>query len=160
MNKLPPPPEEGLGSSGDLKVRATAAGGLMTAKLSPAAWSVQIVVAAALRSEAAAFSPSLRGPSASSTDEGVIVSNGDGYVVDRSNLAKTSQEDSAGSGWSVEAPASLSSVPSPMELFLRGGFCGTHVSQHDGVADFLKEIGGIINQRSMSQGDTQLRPRT
>ena len=112
----------------------------------------------------------------SSTDEGVIVSNGDGYVVDRSNPAKTSREDSADSGWSVEAPASLSIVPSPTELFLRVGFCGAHVSRYDGVsedtqekenildkefmADFLKEIGCMVNQWSMSQGDTQLRPRT
>ena len=66
-----PLPEEGLGSSGDSKV---AAGGLMTAESAPVVLSVQITVPMALRSEAAAFLPSPRGASVSSTDEGVRVS--------------------------------------------------------------------------------------
>ena len=70
-------PDEGV-SSHESKLRGTAAGVLKILEPSPAALSSQIVVAAALSAEAAAFFPSLRCPSLPSTDEGVIVSNGDG----------------------------------------------------------------------------------
>ena len=92
------------------------------------------------------------------------------------DLAKTSGEDSAGSGWSVEAPASTISEPSPTELVLHGtvrrvaasrrGIVAEDTREEENVlgrvfaADFFNEIGRIDNQRSMSQGDTQLKPRT
>ena len=56
-----------------------------------------IFVLAAL-SSLADVSPSLRGPTLSSTDEGVLVDNGDGFVVDRSNSAKICVKDLADGG--------------------------------------------------------------
>ena len=67
-------------------------------------------------------------------------------MVNRSNSAKTSREDSADGGGPVGASASPISVPSPTGLFLRVEFCRVHVSRHDGVAEDTREEENILDR--------------